>query len=244
MGYETTRANRWSNLARTNTTGPISTMSNIDCAPWPAKGDPFDDFTEKPTEEIVKRIISPTTGSTIGVITIAANGTTVLSTRNLLIGDIDDADVGGDRNNAYNAIDRYYTSSTGCLGLRVYDTCAGVRFFITNKEFDGYDDNADKVFNQIGCIDEVYRTLCSVQGTFRARLTPKPDRIGMVRRYDESPENSEEWMPEYQRRCQMYAVANTFYSRGGYMITPDNQHLIDIHDEYCVTNEENRLDLK
>ena len=242
MGYETTRANRWSNLARTNTTGPISTMSNIDCAPWPAKGDPFDDFTEKPTEEIVKRIISPTTGSTIGVITIAANGTTVLSTRNLLIGDIDDADVGGDRTKSYDAINEFHIETA--MSIRVYDTCAGVRFFITSEEFDGYDDKADSIFNQIGCIDEVYRTLCSVQGTFRARLTPKPDRIGMVRRYDESPENSEEWMPEYQRRCQMYAVANTFYSRGGYMITPDNQHLIDIHDEYCVTNEENRLDLK
>ena len=235
MGYETTRANRWSNLARTSTT-------RLDCATMPTEGDPFDDFTEKPTEEIVKRIISPTTGSTIGVITIAANGTTVLSTRNLLIGDIDDAHVGGDRNNAYDAINNFHQD--WAMSIRVYDTCAGVRFFITSEEFDGYDDKADSIFNQIGCIDEVYRTLCSVQGTFRARLTPKPNRIGMVRRYDESPENSEEWMPEYQRRCEMYAVASPAYNLGRDLQTPDNQYLMYVHDEYCITNEENGADLK
>jgi hypothetical protein len=92
--------------------------------------------------------------------------------------------------NAFTAHDSEYENAvidtvhsvarTHNLGMRLYRTNAGHRAVITSTLVDPRSDQSRKLLAALGS-DEKYIHLCSVQKCYRARLTPKPWRIGMPR---------------------------------------------------------------
>lgn len=62
--------------------------------------------------------------------------------------------------------------------VRVYRTYAGLRYLVTHAPFSPTDAQTQAVLAAVGA-DAQYIRLCQVQKSFRARLTPKPWRIGM-----------------------------------------------------------------
>jgi hypothetical protein len=62
--------------------------------------------------------------------------------------------------------------------LRVYRTKAGLRLLATHDGFDPASSATQGLLASLGS-DPLYATLCRVQACFRARLTPKPWRIGL-----------------------------------------------------------------
>jgi len=62
--------------------------------------------------------------------------------------------------------------------VRVYRTYAGLRYLVTHAPFSPTDAETQAVLAAVGA-DAQYIRLCQVQKSFRARLTPKPWRIGI-----------------------------------------------------------------
>jgi hypothetical protein len=98
---------------------------------------------------------------------------------------------------------------------RLYRTPAGFRVLIMHRTFDPRGDEADEVFKAAEA-DEVSRIMCRSQNCFRARLTPKPWRIGMPaegrphrRSWPVPPETlaaRAAWEREYERLSENYAA--------------------------------------
>jgi hypothetical protein len=63
--------------------------------------------------------------------------------------------------------------------LRVYRTPAGFRVLVMHRTFAPDDPEAGRFFEALGT-DRVYVRMCEKQRCFRARLSPKPWRIGMT----------------------------------------------------------------
>lgn len=64
------------------------------------------------------------------------------------------------------------------LGFRVYKTAGGLRYICTTEMFDPNSHKSDSLMRQL-FTDPKYRNLCKFQETYRARLTPKPWRLGI-----------------------------------------------------------------
>ncbi len=63
--------------------------------------------------------------------------------------------------------------------FQVFKTFAGYRVFIVNEAIDPHSDVAKKLFKTLSA-DRLYVRLCKAQSCYRARLTPKPWRIGLT----------------------------------------------------------------
>ncbi len=62
--------------------------------------------------------------------------------------------------------------------LRLYETPAGWRVLVTHATFDPRSDEVQAFFDAIGA-DPIYVRMCFNQNCFRARVSPKPWRIGI-----------------------------------------------------------------
>lgn len=121
-------------------------------------------------------------------------------------------------------------------GVRVYRTAAGLRYMIIRPTIDPAADGTQELFKSLQS-DERYTVLCRVQQNYRARLTPKPWRIGMSKpkiRYDEYVAESEEiraWLAEYRLASESYATCRLLHEFGD--TTPPDAgvaSLIELHD--------------
>ena len=73
---------------------------------------------------------------------------------------------------------RIWASAMTNRSIRAYATKQGVRLLFTDQPYDPASQEAQHIMAALG-VDERYARLCASQGTFRARLTPKPWRIGI-----------------------------------------------------------------
>lgn len=86
--------------------------------------------------------------------------------------------------------------------VRVYRTYAGLRYLVTHAPFSPTGVEAQQVLQAVGA-DAQYIRLCQIQKSFRARLTPKPWRIGMENPPETFPfadPGAEERMRGWERR--------------------------------------------
>jgi hypothetical protein len=120
--------------------------------------------------------------------------------------------------------------------LRIYRTRAGLRLLLLDRLLDPRGPEAAHLLRSLGA-DPLYRRLCQVQGSFRARLTPKPRRVGMKRIPHEWPEvdpvrqaERDRWLAEYRERCQGYAVCRLVAEVGTGAVLPEAARVRDLHD--------------
>ncbi len=118
--------------------------------------------------------------------------------------------------------------------IRIYRTRAGYRLLVLQGEFPPGSPQLRRLMRDFRA-DELYAQLCTVQGCFRARLTPKPYRVrqrGL--RFDwpdaagDGPERAE-WLESYRNRCAGYAVCRYLetLNDGGARPGP----VVEFHDE-------------
>ena len=130
-------------------------------------------------------------GERVGAVTINGYGADVLNTASLAFVDVDLARGGGGLRAALRAIfgrrapsdDEAVARATAPLaawidedparGARVYRTAAGLRYMILRPPMDPRSGESDGLMRALGA-DPMYRRLCRIQGSFRARLSPKP----------------------------------------------------------------------
>lgn len=124
-------------------------------------------------------------------------------------------------------------SRSACV--RVYRTSAGLRVLAGNLEPDWRSQEFEQLMRTFNA-DWLYTAMCRRQRCSRARLTPKPYRIGQpALRHefpypDESRQVYEQWRESYNEKSRNYAVCQLINSCGAKPEEPWKS-LIDFHDE-------------
>lgn len=118
------------------------------------------------------------------------------------------------------------------LGARLYRTCNGWRIMLTGTGILPDSPRMHQLFAALHA-DPLYQSLCSRQKCWRARLTPKPYRVGAAgypRPVDSesihSPE-SQAWLQRYEQACTGKAVCRLVESMGKHF----ESSLVELHDK-------------
>lgn len=168
------------------------------------------------------------------VVTRNSYGCLVLNAGELLFADIDDGQ------QALQRIARVVERRG--LSARVYQTAAGYRVMVTDRNFRGGGDEAEQLLNELGS-DPMYMRLCRVQESFRARLTPKPWRCEFYRPQVKFPFETpdaqrriERWLKEYNAIIPRYATCRFVQTIGAERVQPAFASLVEYHDRETRAN--------
>lgn len=128
-------------------------------------------------------------------------------------------------------------------GFRVYETHSGIRVIVSGLATDEAvtPDNMvlDCLFEDMHA-DPLYARLCFRQQCFRARLTPKPERVGIKRMRVEYPRDAvaqaalDVWRPDYESASARYGVCRYLREFG----TPQRSRVIDLHDQFTQAHRQ------
>ncbi len=106
------------------------------------------------------------------------------------------------------------------LGLRLYETHSGLRGIVTSTLFDPKEETSKELLEFLGS-DKLYARLCRIQGTYRARLTPKFWRVGIQQkpfleghRSGFTPSLRPGWGQEYERISDSFTVCRLIAAIG------------------------------
>ena len=124
--------------------------------------------------------------------------------------------------------------------LRIYRTPAGLRVLAMHRTFQPDDADAALLFSALQA-DHLYTVMCKVQRCFRARLTPKPWRIGIDQRirppvaaWSAEQANLPErlqWIVGYEQRSSGHAACRYLGALGDTArIDPKAEHVCALHD--------------
>jgi hypothetical protein len=172
------------------------------------------------------------------VVTRNAYGALVLNVDNMMFVDVDRDGEKGVLDNVKRVAGQHD------LSARVYKTAGGYRVLIGNASFEPGSAQSELLFSEFGA-DPLYVRLCRGQGSFRARLSPKPWRCGFRKPPVECPfetprEQSlfSQWDVEYNALADRYATCRYLETFGGIRIARMFESLIEYHDEETRANSE------
>lgn len=161
------------------------------------------------------------------LITRNAYGALCLNTEDVVFVDVDTKDPARIRKAA---------AAHPAWGLRVYRTYAGFRVVALHARLSPKSTETRELFEALGA-DPMYRTLCDAQESFRARLTPKPWRIGLRRlpvtfpwRDADAEQRAASWVDEYEQASGGHAVCELVETLGAASSDPVIDQVIALHD--------------
>ncbi|MGP9538201.1 hypothetical protein ACT3SP_09315 [Brachybacterium sp. AOP43-C2-M15] len=119
------------------------------------------------------------------------------------------------------------------LGVRTYRTRGGFRLLISGSGAEPSSDRARELMEELRS-DRLYVLLCRVHDSYRARLTPKPWRVGMDRFEQLGTRTAEDavhrdWVRRYDAASQDVAVCRLLEVSGP-APTAVEQQIIELHD--------------
>lgn len=117
---------------------------------------------------------------------------------------------------------------------RVYRTAAGLRYLLPATELDPASDETRSLLERLGT-DPRYTNLCRVQRCYRARLSPKPWRLGVGGppghiKYGRDAAQFAEWDEAYREASMRHAVCDLLTTIGAAPPTDDAARVLDLHD--------------
>jgi len=128
------------------------------------------------------------------------------------------------------------TATAHDLTIRLYKTAGGYRGIATNSAFDPNDETTRSLLAEFGA-DELYVRLCTRQHSFRARLTPKPWRMGLSAPAVTFPfatprdqQKFDAWLAAYDKATERFAVCAFIDTVGTEQIGGQFEDLISLHD--------------
>ncbi len=133
-----------------------------------------------------------------------------------------------------------YVDSNSGTGFRIYETTRGLRLIATNQLYEPASDDAMSVMKTLHS-DGLYMRLCRVQKCFRARLTPKPWRVGMpsppFQRAWGGPGQPnpgyDSWLEDYETVSKGYQTCHFMEKIGLEAPDPAIKEVVRVHDEAC-----------
>lgn len=197
-------------------------------------------------EEVVGDIVCR--GRASSILTRNHYGCLVLNAANALFIDVDvlgpgqllatTDGSGGCQGPWQNVLDDLCTVLTGETheGFRLYRTAAGFRILATGHEYDPTSPGSAELMHAAGA-DCDFVSLCRIQNSFRARLSPKPWRCGMRRPPNLFPRHTAgeqrrfaEWLSRYAAACSDRATCRYLGHVGDEFIHPQISPIIELHD--------------
>ena len=146
---------------------------------------------------------------------------------------------GGDRKIARRRYDRFAASNPDWR-MRLYETPAGLRVLVMHRTFDPTEQAVTDFFHALK-VDEIYALMCRNQRCFRARVSPKPWRIGMSQhirpRRTAWPVAAEYlparagWVREYESKSRDFSSCSFLSESGTGPVHPSAQAVQELHDE-------------
>jgi hypothetical protein len=126
--------------------------------------------------------------------------------------------------------------------LRVYRTPAGFRLLAMHRRFDPREPEVQACFDALG-VDPTYARMCHNQRCFRARISPKPWRIGLSRlnapavaawqpAHADLPERHR-WIARYDAAAPRFASCRFVETLGQGAEAPEAIAVRDVHDLFC-----------
>lgn len=209
---------------------------------------------ERPLREPVVEWLQDDAGERIGAITRNAYGCYVLNTPRAAFVDLDlppPARLGffarllgrrpePPKDDVVERVRAWVDAHPGA-GLRLYRTTRGYRALLTSQGLDPTGPEASALLEGLGA-DPLYARLCAVQECFRARLTPKPWRIGLPAPqtayfpWDDDPARLRrflEWDRGYQAARAGRAVVVPVGAFGAPEVDPEVAPILALHHRWC-----------
>jgi hypothetical protein len=129
--------------------------------------------------------------------------------------------------------------------VRLYRTPGGLRVLAMQQTFDPNEPRVAECFAALG-VDPIYARMCQRQNCFRARVSPKPWRIGIGEhlkprpgvwpiRPERLPERRR-WTEIYERAARSFASCSFVESLGSGRVHPAAADVQRLHDELCQAN--------
>jgi hypothetical protein len=126
--------------------------------------------------------------------------------------------------------------------VRVYRTPAGLRLLATHRPFEPGEPVVVEFFRAVGT-DPMYVRMCLNQQCFRARVSPKPWRIGIEARMRPRPgvwpvrperlKERSDWIAAYERAARSYAACEFIEAIGSGIVHPAIGPVQKLHDDLC-----------
>jgi hypothetical protein len=217
-------------------------------------------YGERPMREEIVQGIASTLNKEAALVTRNAYGALVLNAANAMFIDIDlpqEKPSGGlsklfgksrptEVEKRVDGIEQWARRYPG-LGLRVYRTAGGLRCLVTSDVFDPTRESTLEML-QSAASDPLYVTLCRRQECFRARLTPKPWRLGLGRppaRWPWEDVRDETrfrgWEQTYNAKAADYTVCKLVKQIGSSLTHPEVEPIVALHDRMACSSQDLRL---
>jgi hypothetical protein len=210
-------------------------------------------YGSRPLREEVLRTMNGSDGALAAAITRNQYGCLVLNTARAMFVDIDITELEIPQSRFFSffrkpkrvsedhLIDPHlerverWTAERPNWSWRIYRTRAGLRLLATHSLFEP--GAAAPIFHALGA-DPLYQKLCANQKSYRARLTPKPWRIGHDKGRIEWPWPNEKteaafkrWEKSYLEKSAPYATCRFLKTAGSGITHAELTAIIEIHDQ-------------
>jgi hypothetical protein len=214
-------------------------------------------YGRQPLREEILRTLGESGGGNEAVVTRNRYGAEVLNTSRLPFVDID-SPPGGASSGFFGFFKKDKTDPTltrireacarhGRSTFRVYRTCAGYRVLAADFPMDPKSQATQDFLASFGS-DPAFMKLCRIQGSFRARLTPKPWRVDCPLPPNQYPRDDgkaqaefESWLKEYERASSTYATCKFLEAIGSSRPSSETRAVVEEHDR--VTRADSDLPL-
>jgi hypothetical protein len=133
-----------------------------------------------------------------------------------------------------------FMDSHPAWNLRIYRTPAGLRLLAAYWRFYPSDPEVSGCFEALGS-DPIYRMMCLKQQCFRARVSPKPWRIGLEKHLrpcpgvwpvkPEHPPARRQWISRYEDAGKGFSSCSDVEAKGTGTVDPSVAAVIEWHDE-------------
>jgi len=189
-------------------------------------------YGSRPVREQILREMTGAGGSVDALLTRNTYGSVVLNAARAMFIDVDAAGA------AARALDqvRGALPAAGLGSVRLYRTAGGFRLLATDRTFTPGSSEAEAAMRAVGA-DPQFVQLCKVQDSFRARLTPKPWRVGHPAPPGDFPRDAhvqrafDEWLQKYDRAAASKATCQFVETIGGDSVDPDVAPILALHDD-------------
>ncbi|TWT66401.1 hypothetical protein [Allorhodopirellula solitaria] len=131
--------------------------------------------------------------------------------------------------------------------LRLYETPLGWRVLVTHATFDPRSEEVRSFFEKIE-VDPIYERMCFNQNCFRARVSPKPWRVGIPDHLRPRPgvwpvsdagmAVRTRWVRHYEQKSKGFAACRFDSNLGGTSECPAAASIVRLHDELAFAQSD------
>lgn len=135
------------------------------------------------------------------------------------------------------------------LNMRIYKSLMGLRILFMENTHDPASESTLKLLQSLKS-DKIYIQMCRNQHCLRARVSPKPWRIGVDRLrprpgvWPIKPEYLTErnrWVKNYDEKSKAYSACKFVTKIGSDYVNKKAEKVRKLHDDLCKVSDEKRM---